>query len=436
MFPQVRVVGISYNVRVTGDVGGVSTIGRDIDYAALFAATPSPCMVLTSDLIIVDVNAAYLEITGRKRDELLGRHVFAAFPENPADPEADGMRNLTVSMRRAFATGERDTMAPQKYDIPVPGRPGEFQERYWSTINTPVPGAGGGMAPLLIHRVEDVTGFIRDEWRYRPWYDEGARDTGAELYARAKELQALNDRLRQANAREREVAVTLQESMLPTVSPERFPGVAARYLPAVGALNVCGDWYELVELDEDRLAVAVGDVVGHGLAAAGVMGQLRSALSAAIRAADGPARALEVVGHYALSIEGALATTAVQAVIDRSAHTITYSCAGHPPPMLLRADHTVELLDQATDPPLGARPWRDPRPQAGTPCAPGATLVLYTDGLIERRGEDIDVGLRRLADSLVRHGPLDPEPLADAILDDLGAGGGATDDIALVVIRP
>jgi serine phosphatase RsbU (regulator of sigma subunit) len=418
---------------VTGDVGGVNTVGRDIDYAALFAATPSPCMVLTPELIIVAVNAAYLEITGRERHELLGRHVFAAFPANPANPDADGMRNLTVSMRRAFDTGERDIMAPQKYDIPVPGRPGVFQERYWSTINTPVPGAGG-TRPLLIHRVEDVTAFIRDEWRYRPWHGECSREPGAELYARARELHELNERLRQANAQEREVAVTLQQSMLPTVSAERFPGVAARYLPAVSALNVCGDWYELVDLGEDRLAVAVGDVVGHGLVAAGVMGQLRSALSAAIRAVDGPARALEVVGHYALSIEGALATTAVQAVIDRGARTITYSCAGHPPPLLLRPDHTVELLDQATDPPLGARPWPHARPQAGTPCGAGATLVFYTDGLIERRGGDLDEGMARLREAAM---DLAGEPLpelCDQLVDRL-VHGRPEDDVALAAIR-
>jgi serine phosphatase RsbU (regulator of sigma subunit) len=413
--------------------------GRDIDYAALFAATPSPCLVLTTELIITDVNQAYLEVTRRRREELLGQHLFAAFPSNPADVESNGVRNLQNSLERALATGERDVMAPQKYDIPVPGEPGVYEERYWSPINTPVLGADGRPV-LLIHRVEDVTTIMRGARRRKANGDDAAgypyerrQEMEAELYARAKELQILNERLRQAHAREREVAVTLQQSMLPPDSSAGFPDVAVRYLPAVGTLNVCGDWYDLVDLGEDRLAVAVGDVVGHGLGAAGVMGQLRGALSAAIRVAGGPGRALEVLGVYASSVEGALATTVVQTVIDRSTHTITYSCAGHLPPVLLQPGNLFVLLDQATDPPLGVH-LRD-RPQARVAYAPGATLVLYTDGLVERRGEDIDIGLHRLTDSLARNGALGPEPLADAILSDLGASGGAADDTALVVIR-
>ena len=412
--------------------------GREIDYAALFAATPSPCLVLTPDLIITEVNEAYLQITGRRRDELIDRHVFEAFPDNPGDVEADGVRNLRLSLERALATGERDAMAPQKYDIPVSGEPGVFEERYWSPINTPVLGPDGRPV-LLIHRVEDVTPVLRGVRRHRMRNEETVeypyarrQEIEAELYARAKELQVLGERLRQAHEREREVAVTLQQSMLPPDSA-RYPDVAVRYLPAAGTPNVCGDWYELAELGEDRLGVAVGDVVGHGLAAAGVMGQLRSALGAAIRAVGGPARALEVLGRYSSSVDGALATTVVQTVIDRSARTIVYSSAGHLPPMLLQPGDGIVALDQATDPPLGIQ-LKD-RPQARVTYAPGATLVLYTDGLVERRGEDIDTGLLRLTDSVGRHGALGAEPLADAILSDLGVSGGGADDVALVVVR-
>lgn len=223
--------------------------------------------------------------------------------------------------------------------------------------------------------------------------------------------------------------------MLPAPTPVGHHRAAVRYRPAVGALNVCGDWYDLVDLPGDRIAVAVGDVVGHGLGAACVMGQLRSALSAAARVADGPARALEVLGLYARHVEGAESTTVVKTFVDWDTHTLTYSSAGHPPPALLHPDGTVTFLDQATDPPLGARPEHVPRPQASTAFAEGATLVMYTDGLIERRDEDIDVSLGRLADSLVRHGDTGPEVLADALLSDLLPPGGITDDTALVIIR-
>ncbi len=257
----------------------------------------------------------------------------------------------------------------------------------------------------------------------------------AELYARARELQRLNEELRQAHARERQVAVTLQEAMLHSPDLGLHSDIAVRYVPAVGSLNVCGDWYDVVDLPDGAFAVAVGDVVGHGLEAATVMGMLRSALSAAVRALPEPAKSLEVLGLYSRSVEGALATTAVQVVIDTSRRQIAYSSAGHPPPVLLHPDGSCDLLDQATDPPLGARPNHVPRPQAAVPYIPGDCLVLYTDGLIERRDRDIDVGLRQLTDALAGHVGLGPERLADAILARLGVAGGARDDIALVAVR-
>jgi serine phosphatase RsbU (regulator of sigma subunit) len=165
------------------------------------------------------------------------------------------------------------------------------------------------------------------------------------------------------------------------------------------------------------------------------MGQLRSALSATSRVAAGPAQALDVLGRYAHVVDGAESATAVTTFIDFDLRTITYSSAGHPPPVLMHPDGRVEFLDRATDPPLDARPDPVPRPQAVTSYTDGATLVLYTDGLVERRGEDIDTGLSRLADSLVRNREADPETLADTVLLELLPPGGATDDTALVIVR-
>ncbi|MFD8412140.1 PP2C family protein-serine/threonine phosphatase [Streptomyces sp. NPDC059650] len=408
----------------------------EIDYRALFAATPSPYLVLAPDLVIVAVNEAYMRATGRSREELVGQHVFDAFPDNPADPGADGVRNLGASLGRVLATGETDTMAVQKYDIPEPKRPGTFEERWWSPVNTPVMGPDGRVA-WIIHRVEDVTAFVQSR-RFR---GEGGRTTGreegmeAELYVRSRELQRLNEELRAAHAREREVAVTLQEAMLHSPDLARHSDVAVRYLPAIGSLNVCGDWYDTVDLPDGRFTVAVGDVVGHGLEAATVMGMLRSALSAACRAVTGPASALEVLGMYARSVDGALAATAVTVLVDCRTRLLVYSSAGHPPPVLLHADGTFDLLDKATDPPLGARPEHVPRPQAGTAYRAGDTLLLYTDGLIERRDEDVDTSLDRLTTALADLAALGPERLADALLARLGVAGGARDDIALVIVR-
>ncbi|MEU9135016.1 SpoIIE family protein phosphatase [Streptomyces sp. NPDC048404] len=405
--------------------------GVEIDFGGVFHALPGMVALLTPDLVFVDANEDYLSNSGRSREQLVGRYLFDVFPDRPGDPASTGMRNLEASLRRVVESGERDTMALQRYDVESLDRPGVWEKRYWSPVNAPVLHADGTVA-LVVHRVEEVTELIRARGGLAP--GDRTPVLEAELYTRARELQEVNERLRRAHAREREVAVALQDALLPSPNQVVTHHAAMRYQPATSSLNVCGDWYDLVALDGDRMAIAVGDVVGHGLSAACVMGQLRSALSAASRAAPGPARALEVLGLYARSVEGAESTTAVTAWIDWESNTITYSSAGHPPPALLRGDGRVEFLDGATDPPLGARPEHVERPEATTDFVAGDTLVLYTDGLIERRTEDIDVGLGRLAAALTHHRGAEPEVLADALLSDLLPPGGVTDDTALVIL--
>ncbi|MFJ9551981.1 PP2C family protein-serine/threonine phosphatase [Streptomyces erythrochromogenes] len=405
--------------------------GSGINYRAVFHALPGAVALLTPDLVYLDVNEAYLSVSGRTREELVGLRLFDVFPDNPNDPAATGSHNLRVSLERVVATGERDTMALQRYDVEDPERPGVWQERYWSPVNVPVLASDGSVA-LLVHRVEEVTELIRARGAQRG--PGSAHVLESELYTRARELQELNERLRQAHAREREVALHLQEAMLPEPSPLAHHQAAVRYRPAAAALNVCGDWYDLVDTPGCTV-VAVGDVVGHGLGAAGVMGQLRSALSAASLVAEGPAQALEVLGLYARSVAGAESTTAVSVFIDWNGRTLTYSSAGHLPPALCDPDGTVVFLDRATDPPLGARPEHAPRPQARAEFTEGSVLVLYTDGLVERRREDIDTGLGRLADALARHRAADPAAIADALLAELVPPVGVTDDTVLVVLR-
>lgn len=419
---------------------------QPVDYRGLFDAGPTPYLVLTPDLVIREVNRAYLEATGRRREDLLGRFVFDAFPDNPDDPQADGVRNLGASLRRALATGRPDSMALQRYDIPVAG--GGFEERWWTPINTPVLRDDGAVA-YVIHRVEDATDYVRVH--HLDGSDDAAAggadgaaataratDLEVDLIAAARRLQDLNEQLRRAHAREHEVAARLQRAMLPArVAPAVRHQVATRYLPAeTGPLQVCGDWFDLTTLGAARLGVSVGDVVGHGLPAAAVMGQLRSAATTATLSVERPGTALDLLDRYARTLDSAEMTTVVQAVIDADARCVTYSCAGHPPPLLVHPGGEVEVLDRAHGVPLAA-PWDDPgaRPEDTVACAPGDTLVLYTDGLVERRGEVLDVGLARLADLLASHAALDPESLADVVLGELVGAAGADDDTALVVVR-
>ncbi|MEU6774590.1 SpoIIE family protein phosphatase [Streptomyces sp. NPDC046759] len=363
-----------------------------VDYAAVFQALPGAVALVTPQLIYADANAEFLRLRGVTREQVVGCFVPEDHPEK--DPAEPLLLRVLASLRQAAGTGERSTVAVQRYDTEDPDQPGVWHERYLNVTNIPVFGSDGRVT-LLLHRVEDVTELIRA----------------------------------------REVALTLQEAMLPAPRPVGRHQAAVRYRPAAEALHVAGDWYDLVDLPGDRIAVTVGDVVGHGLPAACVMGQLRSALTAASLVAEGPAGALEVLGLYARTVDGAENTTVATAFVDWETGTITYSSAGHPPPALLQRDGTVEFLDQATDPPLAARPEHAPRIQAAAAFREGAVLALYTDGLIERRGEDIDHGLARLADSLVRHQGIDPETLADAVLNDLLPSGDPTDDTALVVVR-
>lgn len=408
----------------------------EIDYRAVFAVTPSPYLLLRPDSVVADVNDAYLRVTGRTRKELIGHDIFEVHPDNPSEPEADGVRNLRASLARVLRSKSPDTMAVQRYDVPVRGSRDVFEAKWWSPINTPVLGPGDEVL-WIIHRVEDMTQFVLTH-PDRPIPDDPDQEREAmevELYARAQELQQFNEELREAHDRERQIALTLQQAMLHSPDLAGHREIALRYMPAVRSLNVCGDWYDVVDLSEDVFAVAVGDVVGHGIEAAAVMGMLRSALSAAVRAVPEPGRAMDVLSRYARTFQGALATTAAKAVVDTGRQEITYTSAGHPPGLLCHPDGTVTPLDKATDPPLGVRSEEDPRPEETVTYSPGSTLVLYTDGLIERRGEDIDAGLQRLADALSRNSTLGPDRLADLLLARMGVANGGRDDIALIVVR-
>ena len=134
--------------------------GLQIDYAAAYRQLPVPVLLLTPEFAIADVNLAFLQTAGRTREELLGRNIFDAFPEDPSDLGATGVRNSSASLRRVLATGEPDAIEFQKYDVEVPANPGLFAKRYWSGVNAPVFGPDGRVV-LIAHCGEDVTDRVR-----------------------------------------------------------------------------------------------------------------------------------------------------------------------------------------------------------------------------------------------------------------------------------
>src|SRR4051794_31121972 len=177
------------------------TVAPPIDYAGIFNATTTPCLVLDLDFTIRDANSAYLRATERRLDDLVGQSFFTAFPPNPADPQADGAQSLRASLERVRETGRPDSLELHKYDIPS-GTSGRFVERYWSATNLPVRGPDGETT-LLLHRVLDVTDFVLG--RRLDEGDPGLRalrvmgpEGEADLFARAWELQQLNAALREA----------------------------------------------------------------------------------------------------------------------------------------------------------------------------------------------------------------------------------------------
>ena len=230
--------------------------------------------------------------------------------------------------------------------------------------------------------------------------------------------------------RQTEVALTLQRSILgPTVLPAGF---AVHYTPAVSALEVGGDWYDVVTLLDGSYGIVVGDVVGYGLPAAAVMGQLRSAARALLAEGHGPARVLTALDAFAALIPGARCATVFCAVIDDAAATVCYSSAGHPWAIVDDGTGHV-LLTEAQSAPLAVRRAVHRR-EAHAALPPGSTLLAYTDGLVERDGELIDAGIRQAALVLAEHRDVSPAELVDLLAGRL-IDPGLKDDVAFLVYR-
>ena len=230
----------------------------------------------------------------------------------------------------------------------------------------------------------------------------------------------------------RETAMTLQRAMLPTLQPPA--GFAVRYEPAVPPLEIGGDWYDVLPVGDHRIGIVVGDCVGRGLPAAAIMGQLRSSARALLLTGAQPAVLLEQLDSAASLIPNAYCTTVFLAILDTESGVLQYSNAGHMPAVLAAAGSGTTMLTDARSVPLAVR--RDgPRPQVSRLLPPGSTLMLFTDGLVERKRESIDDGIARAADVLLDTMRLPPDAVADAMLGELAPAAGYDDDVAMVIYR-
>lgn len=320
----------------------------------------APCGYLSTDPdgMIVKVNQTFLDWTGFERVDLIGRRRF---------------QELLNAGGRIY----HDT-----HYAPLLRMQGSVRE-----IAIDIVRADGSVLPALVNSV------LRSD-------DGGRAQLIRTTVFDATDRRSYERELLRARREEREIADELQRSLLSGALPEddRFE-LAIEYQAAADGLDVGGDWYDAFWVGEDScLAVVVGDVVGRGIGAAATMGQLRSALRAIAATGAGPAVLLELLERYAHRHEVGMSSTLVYAEVNVVDHTLRWACAGHPPPLLVSATGSAEFLWDGRSAPLDV--WIDepPRREKGTAqLARGDLLILYTDGMVERRDASIDAGLDRLA---------------------------------------
>lgn len=375
---------------VANTVGAAVERGR-AEAAVLELADVAPTLMWTTDAEgrVTFVNRRWLEFTGRTLEEEVGdTWAISAHPDDQAEMAARWRQAL--ERRAEFRTEYRLRRADGAYR--------------W-VLEVGVPRYGGG----------EFLGYV---------------GTATDIHERRSMEQAL----RQVYEREHRIAETLQRSLLPETLPQiEGVGLAARYLPAGADTAVGGDWYDALELEDGRLALVVGDVVGHGLRAAATMGQLRNAFRAYALVEGSPAETVGRVDRL-LAHEGAGAmATVLFLLLDRDTGEVAFASAGHPPPLVLTPDGP-RFLEGGRSVPVGATDSATFREHSEV-IPPGSTLVLYTDGLVERRDVSLETRLADLAASAARSQG-DIERLCDDLLADALGGADPADDVALLVVRP
>jgi PAS domain S-box-containing protein len=324
-----------------------------------------------------------------------------------------------------IAGGEVGGTDRRWYSVMTASRAGEdarppFAQQMASSLAVPLEAAGERVGDLHVGTL-----FARR-------FGDHERD----LLRLAADRAAVAIQRARAHQRDRAIAEELQRSLLPAALPElRGAVTAARYYPGEAGERVGGDWYDAVRQDDDRLLLVIGDVAGHGIGAATEMGQLRSALRAYALDGHAPGALLERLNVFQIGMRVPGMTTVALVRVDLRAHEATYACAGHLPPLAVEDGGAQRWLEDALGPPLGAVDGMAYRERT-VALAPGTTVVLYTDGLVEQRGETLDEGLARLRRALA-----DPPEAMDALCDRIVERTLAIDptevddDVTLLVLR-
>jgi PAS domain S-box-containing protein len=323
----------------------------------LLREAPVGFAFIDPELRFSHVNQLLADTNGMRIDEHVGRRIRDVVPDLAEQAEA--------VLQQVFATGE--PLSGVEIVGETAAAPGVT--RIWEEGFYPVEAPDVGMIGVGVVIVE-----VTEQRRERA------------------ELQRLV-------AREREIARRFQAGLLPTAIPlvEGYD-ISARYEAGSAELSVGGDWYEVLEMSPDDVAIVVGDAVGHDLDAAIAMSQIRNALTGLSHATDDPAAVLERLDEWAAHTPAVLASTLFYGRLDPSTGALRYTLAGHHPPLVVHPDGTHDWFDADPGPPVGVRSRRVTNE---CPLQPGDVLVCYTDGLIEDRSEPIEAGRARLVDVAV-----------------------------------
>jgi phosphoserine phosphatase RsbU/P len=355
----------------------------------------APCGYLTTALdgTILQVNRTLQSLIGCERRALVGRR----FPEL-----------LTVGGRIYYET----------HYAPLLQMQGWVRE-----IAVDLVRADGAKLPALVNSV-----LQRDE--------HGRPLSIRTVVFEATDRRRYEQELLAARDREHAVAAELQRGLLSGELP-RDPSLdlAVSYRPAVASLDVGGDWYDAFWVGERRIGVVVGDVVGRGIVAAATMGQLRSAVRALASTGLTPGPLLDALDGYAHRHEVGQMTTLAYAELNLDSGVLALACAGHPPPAMTTRDGPASFLWDGRSTPLDASTRAEPRPETAVTLTPGATVVLFTDGLFERVDRPLQEGLDLVLAQLDQHRHEPAATLADALTDAALAGRQTTDDVCLLALR-
>jgi signal transduction histidine kinase/DNA-binding response OmpR family regulator/serine phosphatase RsbU (regulator of sigma subunit) len=352
---------------------------------------------------------------------------------------------IRITYAGAVSTELRDRYHVVELDAPVPlaevirtGQPmviadtAEAAPRFhWSLQDSE-----GSIRALAIHPLIDALGEVIGALAL--YWPHSRAFPAADLERIRATVQATVTRLDRVRAIEREhrIATGFQQQLLDLDLSSTAAVVSAVYEPAAEAMSVGGDWYLAMPLAvPGQLAVSVGDVVGHGLPAATVMSTLRASTNAAAISDADPGAVLAVLEQCAASRPGAVYATVAYAALDSTTRTLRYACAGHPYPLVVFPDGTTEYLTAGRRSPLAASVVNLSSPPGSVELPPGSLVLLYTDGLVERRGESLDVGFDRLAAAAGDCAMLPAGAACDELLRRMRPAGGYTDDVALLAIR-